>query len=164
MFDVAEVDTEAEERQAVRDQAMRLLARREHSQRELRRKLAERGHAPALIDDALAALAANGLQSDQRFADAYVRSALNRGHGERKIRAALAERGIASQLTASLLNIGDEEWQRLAAAALRKRFGGLPARGRAETAKRLRFLLGRGFGCATATRAVGREGDHESEA
>lgn len=164
MSDVAEISTAPEERQAARDQAIRLLARRDHSQAELRRKLLERGHAQLPVEDVLAGLAANGLQSDQRFAEAYVRSALNRGYGEHKIRAALAQRGVASHLASSLLNIGDEEWRRLAAAALRKRFRGAPARGRAEAAKRLRFLLGRGFASATATCLVGQDGERESEA
>lgn len=160
MSDVAEIDTAGKERQAARDQAVRLLARRDHSRLELRRKLVERGHAEVPIEDTLAWLTANGLQSDERFADAYVRSALNRGCGERKIRAALAERGVASQLTANLLNIGDEEWLRLATTALRKRFRGVPAGSRPEAAKRLRFLLGRGFGSATAARAIGLEGNY----
>ena len=161
MTDVAAADDCAH---AARDRAIRLLARREHSQSELRRKLAAQGYAQAVVQEALASLAAGGLQSDRRFVEGYVRSALNRGHGERKIRAALAERGIDAHLAADFLNVGDEAWQQLATAALRKRFGETPAQGRAERSKRLRFLLGRGFASATAARVVGVDGEEEAPA
>ena len=137
---------------SARAQAIRLLARRDHSRKELRAKLRARGHANTAIDDALDSLAASDLQSDRRFAEGYVRSALNRGHGECKIRAGLAERGIGSHLAAEFLAIDDEEWQRLATAALVKRFGAEPAEGASERHRRRRFLAGRGFPLATANR------------
>ena len=137
---------------SARAQAIRLLARRDHSRKELRIKLRVRGHASTAIDNALDSLAASDLQSDRRFAEGYVRSALNRGQGECKIRAGLAERGIGAQLAAEFLAIDDEEWQRLATAALVKRFGEAPAEDVAARCRRLRFLAGRGFTLATANR------------
>ena len=137
---------------SARAQAIRLLARRDHSRKELRTKLRARGHASTAIEDALDSLNASGLQSDRRFAEGYVHSALKRGHGERKIRAGLAERGIESNLATEFLAIDEEDWQRLAAAALVKRFGEEPAQGIAERHRRFRFLAGRGFALATANR------------
>ena len=64
----------------VRVAAMDLLARREHSQRELRTKL-ERRFPPEQVDETLQTLAAEGLQSDSRFAEAYVRQRSQRGYG-----------------------------------------------------------------------------------
>ena len=63
-----------------KEQAIRLLARRDHSRYELRRKLAARGNPADVIDAAIAPLAESGLQSDERFTENFVRSALNRGH------------------------------------------------------------------------------------
>ena len=137
---------------SARAQAIRLLARRDHSRKELRAKLAARGHARAVIEDVVDALNASGLQSDRRFAEAYVHSALNRGQGERKIRAGLAQRGIESSLAAEFLTLDEEHWQRLATTALAKRFGEGPAQGVAEQHQRFRFLAGRGFAPATACR------------
>ena len=125
-----------------KEQAIRLLARREHSRLELRRKLEGRGHADEAVEAALAELAADGLQSDARFVESYVRSALERGYGEHKIRAALRERGVDA--TANL-GLSDAQWRCLAAKALCKRFGATPPRDRADAAKRLRFLASRGF-------------------
>ena len=134
---------------------MRLLARREHSRLELRRKLTGRGHPPSAVEAALAALAEDGLQSDERFAASYVYTALERGHGEHKIRAALRERGIEPSLAGRVLDLDAEAWQQRAQAAVYKRFGDAPPRTPAEWAKRARFLAGRGFGAAVAAAAAG---------
>lgn len=138
-----------------REGAVRLLARREHSRLELRRKLGSRGHAPGAIEAALADLAEGGLQSDDRFAASYVRTALERGHGEHRIRAALRERGIEPAVANGALVLDAEAWRQRATAAARKRFGDMPPRTAAEWAKRARFLAGRGFGAAAVAAAVG---------
>ena len=150
--DAAALDAAAAEAKGC---ALRLLARREHSQLELRRKLASRGHAESATAAALATLAASGLQSDERFAQGYVRTALDRGHGEHRIRAALRERGIEPALAANAVELDAEGWRDRAAAALRKRFGDAPAGTAAAWAKRARFLAGRGFGTATVAAAIG---------
>ena len=138
--------------------AVRLLARREHSRRELRRKLLHRGHSGQAVDATLDRVAADGYQSDARFAESFVRVRVARGQGVVKIRAGLRERGIDDGLAASLLDLGDARWRGLAAAALRKRFGDEPVAGRAEWARRARFLAGRGFSAEIARRALDAQG------
>ena len=139
------VDGADERRTLVRDAAVRLLARREHSRRELARKLGSRGHPNNLIDEIVRGLARDGLQSDDRFAQAFVRSALGRGQGPLKIRAGLTERGVDSDIASAYFDLDAHEWSERAASALRKRFGSAPVENRAEWAKRARFLAGRGF-------------------
>ena len=139
---------------AAKEQAIRLLARRDHSRLELQRKLALRGYPADVIEATIARLADQGLQSDQRFAENFVRSALNRGHGERKIRAGLQSHGIDDSSIAASLNMDDEQWLRLATEAARKRFGESPPKDDIELAKRGRFLTNRGFPCGLALRAI----------
>ena len=134
-----------EAKKPAKEQAIRLLARREHSRLELRRKLSARGHAAEVIDAALSELAADGLQSDARFVEGYIRSALARGHGERKIRADLQQRGIEAQLASAGLDVSNAEWRRRAEQAMRKRFGPAPPSDPTNQAKHLRFLAYRGF-------------------
>lgn len=134
--------------------AVRLLARREHSRLELRRKLLRRGHPGEAADAALERAAADGYQSDARFAESFVRVRLMRGQGLLKIGAGLRERGIDDDIASSLLDLGDARWCDLATAALRKRFGDAPAAGRSEWLKRARFLAGRGFSSEIARRAL----------
>lgn len=134
--------------------AVRLLATREHSRVELRRKLRTRGHPPEAVEQALARLGEYGYQSDARFAESFVRSRVDRGQGRLKIVAALRERGIDDGIASALLDLGEPEWCRLAAAALHKRFGDGPPADRAEWAKRARFLAGRGFTSDVVSRVL----------
>ncbi len=128
-----------------RDAAIRLLARREYSRAELERRLASKGHAAETIAEALDALADEGLQSDARFAEVFVRSRIARGQGPIKIRAELGERGIDRELgRAALAEAGEVDWFELACEALAKRFTGPGAVPR-ERARRERFLASRGF-------------------
>ncbi|RMG56805.1 MAG: regulatory protein RecX [Gammaproteobacteria bacterium] len=123
---------------------MRLLARREHSARELAHKLAARGCAASTIDELLQALRQEGLQSDARFAESHARSRVERGYGPLKIRAELAERGVDEGLIEEALAPWSESWMELARGQWQKRFGQPPA-DRAAWAKQARFLQGRGF-------------------
>ena len=133
--------------------ALRFLARREHSQQELACKLRMRGHSAEVVEDVLCRLADEGFQSDERFAEGFVRSRIGRGQGLLKIRAALQDRGVDGDLAAAVLDLGDTEWQRLASSALRKRFGDdEPSSG--EWLKCARFLVTRGFTRDTVARVL----------
>lgn len=143
-----------EAQQLAKEQAIRLLARREHSRAELRRKLAARGHAAEAVEAALAELATADLQSDARFVECYVRSAVARGYGEGKVRAGLCARGIDERALASGLDLSEAQWRCRAATAVCKRFGPMPPDSIAEENKRLRFLAGRGFSPTIAKAVV----------
>ena len=133
---------------------MRLLARREHSEHELRGKLSKRGHEASDIGEAVNQLAERGLLSDQRFAEAFLRSRLERGQGPLKIRAQLRERGVGSALIDAVLGEAEIDWDRRAEAARNRRFGEPPPGGRDDLARQARFLRGRGFSESQVARAV----------
>lgn len=126
------------------DQAVRLLARREHSRRELARKLAQRGFPEEESVPALDRLEREGLQSDARFAEEYARARLERGFGPRRVEAELAEHGVAGEHR-HFAQLDPAEERSRAAEALRKRFGDGPPADRKDWARRLRFLESRGF-------------------
>jgi len=135
-----------------RKAAMDLLARREHSRVELLHKLARRFGDSGTSDEfeaAVAALASEGLQSDERFAMSFTRERLHRGHGPRRIRAELQQRGVEDALIdAALVEVPTEEgtsWAAQARIVLAKRFGKSPVQDFPERARRLRFLDQRGF-------------------
>ena len=65
--------------------AVGLLARREHSQHELRHKLTARDYSEEEIETALQRLLEKDLQSDERFAQVYTQARYQRGHGPYKI-------------------------------------------------------------------------------
>ncbi len=138
----------------LRRRAMDLLARREHSRRELRNKLLAKSDAAATVESVLDTLETEGLLSDQRFAEAFVRSRVGRGHGPVRIRQELRQRGVADGLAAEAMAAEGCDWFALAADVVRRKFGSEPAGDRRELARRLRFLQYRGFTAEQCREAV----------
>jgi regulatory protein len=130
----------------VRRAAMDLLARREHSRLELRTKLGKRFDVDAHdIVVQVDRLEAEGLQSDRRLAEAYIRARSNRGHGPIKIRVELRVKGVDDDLSAAAFNECGIDWSALATEVEVRRFGEDPSIDLKEKARRGRFLLQRGF-------------------
>jgi regulatory protein len=133
----------------LRNAAIGLLARREHSRRELERKLGKRFRDRPLerseLDQALDGLAADGLQSDARCAESMIHARIARGQGPLKIRAGLREAGLEGETVQRLLEAEEEEWPRHLQTVVRTRFGEAPPADRRDWGRRARFLAGRGF-------------------
>ncbi len=127
-----------------REDAIRLLARREYSRAELMERLAVKGHDAADIGDCLEALAEQGLQSDSRFAEGFLRSRVARGQGPLKIRGELSRRGIDRATLEATFAEAETDWFTLACDSLARRFDG-PGDSPRERARRERFLASRGF-------------------
>ena len=124
---------------------MDYLARREHARGELLDKLTRFGFDADVADEAIARLVGDGLQSDARFAEAFVRSRINQGKGPARIRADLRERGLADAAIDLALEEADEDWYALARDVRLKKFGpDTPSEFR-EKARQMRFLQSRGF-------------------
>ena len=129
----------------IRDKAITLLAAREHSAAELRRKLARHFDDRDAVDAVLAELAEDGYQSDVRYAEGRVRASINRGHGPRKIRDLLRRAGICGSVASEVMVAADADWGEMARRALESRFGCSAAKSQKDRARRARFLMGRGF-------------------
>ncbi len=127
-----------------RRRALGLLARREYGVAELARRLAAKGVDAALAEEVAGALAADGLASDRRFAEAYARSRAERGWGPLAIDRDLRQRGLAAEVVEGALAPLAGEWPERVEAVRAKRFGAAP-RDPGERAKQARFLEYRGF-------------------
>lgn len=141
----AEPDDPEAERLAIRKRAMDLLARREHARAELVAKLVKRDHDADEIEVVIDELAAEGLQSDARYAEAAVASKSRRGIGPVRIRAELRSAGVADATIEIALDEAEIDWDELAEAARRKRFGDEQPDDFPTKAKQMRFLQRRGF-------------------
>jgi regulatory protein len=130
---------------SAREAAVRLLARREHSARELQAKLTARGIALQAALEAVADLGREGLQSDARFAETYVRSRVERGYGPVRIGAELGERGVGDELIREHLDEAGYDWRTRAEQVRRKRFGARLPQDWKERSRQARFLQYRGF-------------------
>ena len=124
---------------------MDLLARREHSYRELLQKLSLRFAEPILIRAELDRLRDENLQSDRRFAESYLHSRAQRLYGPQRINAELRERGIADDIVAEIFSAAAIDWSANRQKLVLNKFGAEPAADIKEKVKRLRFLQYRGF-------------------
>ena len=79
---------------SLRSKALAMLTRREHSQFELKTKLAELGADSTQIETIVSELAAQAWQDDRRFSEVLIRSYVRKGQGTLNIRQELKQRGI----------------------------------------------------------------------
>jgi regulatory protein len=147
-------------RSQLRQRALALLAQREHSRADLRRKLARAAARteteadkaqPVDLDGLLDELAAQGLLSEERFVASRLHVRAPR-FGSQRIRQELAQHGLklnpeqAETLRATELERARDVW--------RRRFGGEPPQDLAQRAKQARFLSARGFSADTIARVL----------
>ena len=133
---------------------MDLLARREHSARELRNKLLLRGFEREEAEQAIEGLAADGLVSDERFAEAFVASRGRKGQGPVRIRGELEQRGVADDLIAASIGRVEVDWTVAAFDVRRKKYGLGAPRDIRERARQSKFLQYRGFTGEQVRRAL----------
>ena len=124
---------------------MDFLARREYGQAELITKLTDKGYDRDVAERAVIKLTEDRLQSDERFAEAFVQSRVNQGKGPVRIRADLRQRSVADAAIETAIAASPVDWRELACEVRRRKFGaGRPADFKAR-ARQMRFLQYRGF-------------------
>ncbi len=128
---------------AARAAALNLLAHREHSRAELRRKLMTRGCAETVAEAVLNSLEDAGYLSDARYAEIYVRVRAEKGYGPLRIRAELRERGVDKALIEDCLAPHNAAWPAHLARVHAKRFK--RTEDFAERVRQARFFQTRGF-------------------
>ena len=134
-----------------------MLARREHSEKEIRRKLSSNSFDAEDIDTVLSQLKSEGLQSDSRFAEAFVHSRVLKGYGPAHISQELRQRGVADDIVDISLNDAGLDWLELLAQVREKKFGGRLPKDYQEQARQSRFLHYRGFSGEQIRRLFNKE-------
>ena len=130
---------------SLKGRALRLLSNREHSRKELERKLAPHEETPGELQQALDELQAKGFISDERAAESVLhRRASRLGIG--RLRQELQAKGLdATLVAATLASLQGTELERAREVWVR-RYGGALPQDAAERARQSRFLAARGFG------------------
>ena len=141
---------------ALRKSAMNLLGRREQSAFELRQKLLQRFDEASddQVAQVISRLTDQGLQSDERFADMFVRSRVNKGKGPNLIRRDLEQQSLTSAITEEALAKNQPDWLQSALAELQKKYDSDDMSDFAMRAKAMNFLYRRGFDSDVASKAV----------
>jgi regulatory protein len=129
--------------------ALRMLAQRELSEEQLRRRLVRRGHADDEVDAALAQLRAEGAVSDSRAAEAiaHTETALRR-RGRLRVTRQIERAGIGSSIARQAVDAAFEtidDGALLEEALTRRLRGGRTIADERELARLFRYLVGQGF-------------------
>lgn len=125
--------------------ALGLLVRREHSRKELGRKLKARGIEAEAVDAAVARLADEGWQNDARFAEMLVRNRANGGYGPLHIRAELGTHGLDSAQIETAMATFEGDWVENARDLVCRRFGENGPQELPQRRKAADLLARRGF-------------------
>lgn len=141
---------------SLRERALAMLARREHTRAEMLRKLSPHSESPEQVEQLLDALVARGWLSEARFAESRANT-LARKFGSRKIQHDLRSRGVSAEVVERTVERALAQELENCRAAWQRKFGVLP-QSAAERGRQMRFLTGRGFS-AEAVREVLKTGD-----
>lgn len=139
------------------DKATRILAMRDHSEQELRRKLSaqptfpgkpkteEDPFTPEDIEKVIAWCYEHRWLDDAQFASRFIASRSRKGYGPQRIRQELQGKGIARDLSEAAMENCEIDWQEMARDIAERKFGEqLPTEWK-ERAKVQRYLQYRGF-------------------
>lgn len=99
---------------------LNLLARREHSCKELYQKLSQR-FADNLAQQAVVSLQQSGLLSDERFAEALTHARMSKGYGPRFIAQELSQKGVSKAVYDDIIDEKSPTWISLATQAADKK-------------------------------------------
>ena len=138
----------------IRLAGMDLLARREHSSREiitkLKRRFGKRLEGDAIIQDVVDQLISEGLLSNERYAASMARQLVGRGSGPSKVAYELRQKGCDPDVALADAFPDGIDWFARAEELFDRKFGGktMPedwSLKQKERAKRGRFMASRGF-------------------
>lgn len=124
---------------------MDLLARREHGRVELTRKLRQRGAPDELIEPALDRLAEEGLLSEARYLESFIRYRSSAGYGPARIREELGQRGLDRGDIDQSLRESEVDWAARLEDVWQRKFAGQRPQDPRSRAQQTRFLAYRGF-------------------
>lgn len=138
------------------DKATRILAMRDHSEWEFRRKLSTVTYIPGKetqpptftndeIDEVVQWCYEHQWLDDARFADRFVASRARKGYGPQRVRQELQQKGISRELCDTAMMNTDVDWSQLARDMAERKFGEPLPVAFAEKVKVQRYLQYRGF-------------------
>lgn len=138
----------------LRRKAVDLLARREYSFAELEKKLLAVAESEEQAYAALEWMTENGLQSDERFCEMFIRSKALSGYGPVRIKQELKQKGIASTLMDTTFEEQEIDWFVELNRLTHKKLSGTEQGDLKAKQKCMGFLQRRGFTLDQIYRAI----------
>ena len=154
---------------AALQKAYRLLSMRPHSEKELEKKLREKGFPAVVIKEALEKLHDLKYLNDESFAIGWARDlAVNKLRGNRKIINSLREKGVSPQLIDGAIALARLEISEEEAIAVLVRKKAVKRKATAfdikEKQRIFQNLMGRGFPPGLILNKLGKAGEEEIDA
>lgn len=125
--------------------ALSLLARREHSKKELQTKLIKADFPADLIQKTVDQCIAQGFLSDERYSEMLIRTRIRQGYGPLRIRQELQNQEIHPEIITQFLDGDPINWEEQLDLVKTKKFGRRQPSDIKEKARQIRFLNYRGF-------------------
>ena len=124
----------------IKESCLRLLARREHSQKELLNKLLIKGFDKDDILAVIEELALQGWQNDLRYAESYARHRIQKGYGPVSVTYELRQNGVDAVNLEDIVQKTAGSWMDLLEQVYIKKYGHDSFLDRKEWAKRSSFF------------------------
>lgn len=140
-----------QESKKIKNACLRLLTRRDHSRKEIQDKLAVKGYDRSQVSTVIDELAQQSWQDDTRYAESYARVRSQKGFGPVRIAYELKQQGISQDTIDKIVLATTEDWMNVLERVYTKKYPEYVAMDNNERAKRIRFLLQRGFSSAMIT-------------
>ena len=140
----------------IRIKIMDYLAIRDHSKKELVKKMVNKVDSIELLQEEINKLESQGYINEERFGEEYIRARILRGYGPIRIKSELRTRGLKDDTISTSLSNYDEAWLSIAIKALNKKF----SKGKENNddlkllLKKKRFLAYRGFSFEQIDQAI----------
>lgn len=155
----------AEEVRRARESALTLLDYRSRTEKELERRLLQKGYPEDVVATVLAQLANIDLINDERFASDWVASRVNyRPEGKSRMQWELRQKGVSPDVIDEALEQVDEDKEYdMALELARKKLGGSEITDRDEKRRLAAFLQRRGFHWGVVSRVLDKLGADDEE-
>ncbi|NOS75944.1 MAG: regulatory protein RecX [Methyloglobulus sp.] len=137
-----------QESKKIKTACLRLLTRRDHSRKEIQDKLAVKGYGRSQVSAVIDELAQESWQDDIRYAESYARVRSQKGFGPVRIAYELRQQGIGQGAVDKIVQATTEDWMNVLERVYTKKYPESVAIDGSERARRIRFLLQRGFSSA----------------
>ncbi len=144
LFEITQNEQDLENEKALAC-ALRMLARREHSCKELMTKLEQKKYSKEARESTLERCKKEGWISDERFAHEFVRFRFQFCYGPVKIEWELTRRGISDALVLDAMSYYKSKWDESASELFTRRFADLNLDDLKNRSKCIRYMQQRGF-------------------
>lgn len=144
-LDCASAVTSHQDSSPIKQQCLKLLARREHSRKEMQVKLAAKGYLDSQVTGVIDSLMQEGWQDDRRYAENYARFRCQKGFGPVRITYELSQQGIDKETIDTALKQATDDWMAVLENVYARKYPTTKAIDNSDRGQRTRFLQQRGF-------------------